>query len=145
MPPGLRRRPRGESRAALQNFACPLANKLQLRPLHPRREARMPPTRRRVLLAAAALLSLSGLVLVPLVCAKRWPTPADAARLRAGMTLAEVEGVLGGPADFTRDHTFRPPLFLDPEVRMMREWRYEGVPPMVCRVYFGPDRKSGGE
>jgi hypothetical protein len=58
-------------------------------------------------------------------------TEADARRIRPGMTLREVEAILGRPADVAARGT---------EVGMMaRFWHH--VPTGVVIVRFGPDRR----
>jgi hypothetical protein len=79
-----------------------------------------------------------------------WPptaiTPKNAERIRPGMTLAEVEAILGGPA---RDEAPKqPPLVNIQSVRPDREWNSDQVSVCVfldaagrvreCRAFLVP-------
>jgi hypothetical protein len=85
------------------------------------------PARRRLLLVA--VVSTAVVLVVGLTAWLLWPRTAitreNAARIQVGMTVAEVEEILGGPA---RDETPKRPLVVKIQnVHPDREWNSDQV------------------
>src|SRR5262249_28816940 len=90
------------------------------------------------LIAVCALAPIAIALLGAWTFGQPWLSPNDAARIRVGMARAEVERILGRPADEEWDQSERIPQFHPPgQSRIRLVW--EGAPVSV-RVIFADDQ-----